>query len=543
MGYKQEKKTLPFRSWRGGREEGFLVEKGVTSESTQQSSRTRVFSEENGTTGTDILKSEIPITREGRKWEKTDVPALVLCLAPVLLISMLISRYAVNVPYWDNWNMLIAPEVHRDSLLSHWNLANEHRMLIPRLIDIFLGRMSDFNVLLWVWAKVPVVILITTLEFLILRPRVSPRLLRLAVPFFSILNFTLVYWPLWMDPRPIGSHCAILGFLFSIWMIMNFPRRRRVFAAAVGGAVFSSLSFSSGNSSWLILGVLLWITGYRERKYVAAWTIGTLLVLVPYCRDVLDSSSAFRIKVTTAPGALARYALLFLASPLSPDHRAKVPPGLLDLAIGVFGILGVVVLTLLLKRISKKHIRAALPWVGITIWVGIAALAAGFGRASYSVNQPLAIRYISTSTVFWVALVALALLGIQGHAEISEKTRPRIRLISVVVLVMVAFLVSGANFVAFTRPKYSGFSERLKKGKHCLENIEHSDDACLELLYPDALYIRNLMRRIDVLNPSFLEQSEGEPPGVSSATSERDQEPPEIKMGVFGNPDRDSTDQ
>jgi len=438
-----------------------------------------------------------------RRWDSHDWWILLCCLVPGLLVFRMMVVYAVNVPYWDNWNMLILGEVNGRGLLALWALVNEHRVFIPRIVDVLLARVSNFNILLWVWVKVPAVMALIGVEYLIFR-RLASRVETWAmVPWMGLLNFSLVYWPMWIDPRPLGSHFAMLGFLVGLWTLTAFPVGWMVLISAIAGAVFSSLSFASGNVTWFVLGGVLWFVGYRKLQFYVVWIISATAVLVPYVIDILQSPSVVNSSPTVSALKVIRYGFVFLGSLLSGRYGLRGVDGAMWL--GVFGCLAAIAMTVIVVWTVRDGARRTLPWIVLMVWVGLAAGAAGVGRAGLGLNQALSPRYVNTSSGFWISVAALSVIALWGRRreDCSTVLRRIGTFLSVVVLVsMGAFLVH-ANVVRM-QWNPGALSGKLIEGRQCLLEYPECEDSCLKKLYPNPEVIRNVMEKLVLLNPSFL---------------------------------------
>ncbi len=432
-----------------------------------------------------------------------------LCLVPGIGIGWLMVQYAVNVPFWDNWNILIYSEAEGVRVLHCWGLVNEHRVFIPQVVRLLLGWASNFNILLWVWAKLPAVVGLTAVEYLIFRHRASRIEAWLMVPWLSAFNFSLVYWPLWIDPRPLGSHLALLGFLVGLWALTVLPRGWKAVALAAAGAVLSSLSFFSGNMTWIILAGVLWLVGYRQRRFYLAWGIGALAVLVPYAVDLVKIDSPLKTAPTAAFGEIVRYLLVFIGSPLTATHNARGEG--VATWLGLLGLLAAVVTIALVIRYIDDGFRRSLPWVSLMVWVGLAGAAAGAGRASIGLHQALARRYVNTSSGFWIAVVALCVVALWGNRTplCGRWTGRAATVLPVLIMVSIAVLAVRANVAAVTGPRLTRFSEKLERGRQCLQEYETAEDQCLTVLHPKPEVVRTVMDWVAPSQPSFLREPGG----------------------------------
>jgi hypothetical protein len=366
------------------------------------------------TTGQGIALERKPITRG-------EVGAVLLGLIPAAVISLLIVRYAVNVPYWDNWDMYIGSWLRGDEWKSCWLLFNGHRFLLPCLIGHALARLSSMSALPWVFVKIPFFIAIYFMVYRIYRSTATDRRSYLMAIPFALLVFTMAYWPMWIDPRPIFSQMAMLAFLVGIWVLAASPRGWKSFGIAALMAYISSLSFFSGNITWIVLGVMLWLRGYRDRRYYALWVVMALTILVPYTYDYLQPlvlANSAPIYNLIDPSI---FALAFLGSPLVP----KLDPPLIGVSatIGAIGVTAVIGYSVRLQRKAQEIREQTYPWIMIALWVIVNSIFIALGRTGLSGLQgALTPRYVSFGAIFWIAIVVLMVMGVIGDAH-TKKNR------------------------------------------------------------------------------------------------------------------------
>ena len=73
-----------------------------------------------------------------------------LTIFPAILLGILILKYSVNVPFWDQFGT--APYIYRYFAHAHLSFGeliaqhNESRLLFPRLISIGLASLTGWNV-------------------------------------------------------------------------------------------------------------------------------------------------------------------------------------------------------------------------------------------------------------------------------------------------------------------------------------------------------------------------------------------------------------
>ncbi len=447
----------------------------------------------------------LPMSRHGSRRETA---ALLLALAPACLVAVLIARYAVNVPYWDSWEWAVERYARNDGFAwsDYWTLRNEHRLLIPLLADTLIAEATGLDMVARVWVKLPAALAILAMIGGMYRSRArSPHAYLIALPF-SLLVFSVTYWPMWMDPRPLGSHLAILGMLAAVWAITALPRGWSGLGVAAVMACMSSLSFAAGNATWVVVGALLWAVGYRRPRHYVVWAALSGAVLLPYALDLADLSRAPG-ELSGAPGdAIVRFTLNFIGASVSgADGEAY------RLSAAAMGLLGIGVGALLLAgvfRFVEDGGRKALPWAAIIGWVVTSGMMAAYGRAALGSTSAQVPRYSHFGSLFWIGIVALIALALTEPRRAASDDRlvwlTVMRVIPVGASLLIALGFITASQRVLSSPRFGDHSALLATGRDCLLEYTTANDACLGLLHPDVAHIRRLMPLLQDRDAAFL---------------------------------------
>src|SRR5689334_6001408 len=76
------------------------------------------------------------------------VAPLVAATVPPLLVARAAARFVVDVPSWDEWEMIPVLEAASRGQLSIdmlWAQHNEHRIMLPRLVWLGIARIFGWN--------------------------------------------------------------------------------------------------------------------------------------------------------------------------------------------------------------------------------------------------------------------------------------------------------------------------------------------------------------------------------------------------------------
>src|SRR3990167_7907615 len=74
--------------------------------------------------------------------------ATLIVLLPILSLLAMLIKYSVNVPWWDQLSFVdLMSKLHNGNLTLHdlWQQHNEHRILMPQVVELVTGKLTGFN--------------------------------------------------------------------------------------------------------------------------------------------------------------------------------------------------------------------------------------------------------------------------------------------------------------------------------------------------------------------------------------------------------------
>jgi hypothetical protein len=450
---------------------------------------------------------------------KFDVLAVLVILIPAYFIVVLIDQYAINVPYWDIWDWSVrrfAFDVGFN-LRDLWGLTNEHRMVFPQIIDLMIANATSLDMIPRIYAKVPLAVAIAiSLYFLYRMKATSPLVYGIVVPI-SLFTFSLAYWPAWVDPNPLASHLSMLTFILALWAITGLEVGWRALGLAAAATLVSSLSYASGNASWLVICGVMYLRGYRKRQYYTAWILLAFSVLIPYVIDLYQSTTVIRTVRPAGLMDLGLFILTFLGTPVSAiDPLIGFPAGIM----GVLGLLGALVLSCGIKVHVKEGVIKMMPWLALIVWTLVNAGAAALGRSGkYGTEGAAVWRYAHIQSLFWIGIAALiAILLTEPRPSLQHDGQiNKIRWMEIVAIILTLVIGIGyinANLHKIQNNRIEENADHFAVARECLLRYEFADDICLRQLYPDPDRIRRYMPRLIERGASFLYD-----PGLKFATA------------------------
>src|SRR5438552_4087464 len=93
----------------------------------------------------EALMSSTPLQNQGR------ARVLVACASaiPPFTAFLILRRWGLNVPYWDDWDFVPVLRAAAEGRLSwqhFWAQENEHRIVIAKVVRLVLGRLTGWDI-------------------------------------------------------------------------------------------------------------------------------------------------------------------------------------------------------------------------------------------------------------------------------------------------------------------------------------------------------------------------------------------------------------
>ena len=163
----------------------------------------------------------------------------ILLWIPIIWGIFIVSFYGINVVHVDEWYLISLVSNHNVSFGTLWKQFNEHRMIVPFIIQIILGFCSAWNTKIFMYFSV---ILLGLTYFLISRYYISDNGYSSAFDIVvSVLSGLGIF-------NTCQHENLLLGFQIA-WVI--------VMAASVGSFFFFSQYYENGKRRDIVLALLL----------------------------------------------------------------------------------------------------------------------------------------------------------------------------------------------------------------------------------------------------------------------------------------------
>lgn len=422
--------------------------------------------------------------------------AVILIVLPILAMGVLLVRYSVNTPFWDQWQYVdLMSHVHTDTLTVNdlWQQSNEHRLVVPKLITIGLGQVTNWNFRVPVFMNLVVAIgSYTLLLLMLMRVFKNKAVLAALGVAFAWLLFSPNQWINWIWGFQLAFFLAIFFALLTIWLLTraDVHTRRSIFIYGVVAATIATYCNGNGLIMWPVgLGILLWHRASRERLL---WWIGVgVVVSASYLYKFHRSPDSLPLSVVIRePVAVFKYVMIYLGRNLSTTQHSAVYVG--------SGLMIVFILSII--YIYKKHsLRQVSDWIALAAYSITTALLAAVSRLNFGVGQAfIAISYTTISLVFILAVIALVVYAYK--LWLVDYRRPMLNRYIAGFVVLGVLL--GMQLPAFFGNYSAGTFQLQSQGRdlvlvqHCVLTATSVNDPCLLKAYPNQAYA---WQRIQIL--------------------------------------------
>ena len=446
-----------------------------------------------------------------------------LCILAILIqpvcLALFIYQYKVDVPFWDQWDLVPFLDKFYSQTLSFQDLFaqhNEHRIFIPKIIMLNLAHFSGWNISYELATNF--LIALTTFLAIAYQVRKTQNVVcgpSVCWPLFaiSLLVFSFTQWQNWLWGWQIQLFLNVFAVVAGIVLLCKPSFSWLNFLGSLVFGVIASFSFGNGLLYWVIGLLVLVMIPYRrgsvKARAVILWVFVGSAVIVSFFFNYHKPSHHPSLWVFfNQPLEYARYVLRFLGNPASNQH---------PLFFGVLGIFILFASIIVLFRFQQVKLEVIIPYVAMSMYSIGSAIAIAIVRLGFGSEQAKDSRYVTISNLLWIANVVFLYLLIRTSLDNwgkPEKERKRHKywlgaqkylfvlstLGITIVIISVAF--NSISSIHYFKDRY----DFLMQARFELLTLE--DDKLLIRLYPDA---DTLKRRAEILkkyNLSVFRNSE-----------------------------------
>jgi hypothetical protein len=423
---------------------------------------------------------------------------ILLALLPFAYLVWMVARFSIDVPFWDQWEMvprlqhLYSGTISIDDL---WRQHNEHRNVFPIFWMLVLAGLSDWNVHLEIATNVA----LGTGMFLIYVRYVAtawkgrgPAPLWL-LPVVSLLIFSPFQWENWLWGWQITAMMGAFTMFFGMYVLAGSDRSTLRFAAALVIAFMATYSFASGLVIWVVGPVAIAVGAREQRRGRAvAWAIVGGLTLASYFYHYHSPATPGMAANFSSAAAILHLIVYFFKYVGAPVAAYKSVLAALA-GVGVTVVFAALAIAL---RARWREPAILFPLLAGLLVLGVAAISST-GRAWLGTNQALASRYGSISGHLWCAAALLAVEWLRRPGA-PRRSVWQPATIAVTIAILASTLYNGLQGSRLGAAR----SEHLRFARRGL--ITGRSDAVLNRLYPDVPTIRERRAILQTLGISVF---------------------------------------
>ena len=432
-----------------------------------------------------------------------------VALLPIAAIVRLIGKYAVNVPWGDEWSLVPLFAKWHDHQLTLSDLLrqhNEHRIFFPKLIYLAFAHWTHWNVKAEMFFSV-LLCCATSAGIYLLLERTVPGTSRKRLLLWALINL-LIFAPVQAENWLWGFQLQMfIPNLCLVGCLVVLTSRLADVQKIIGSALLATVAtFSFGG------GVLLWpvIAFYlvfkRERVgQLVAWTAVFVIVALIYFTGYQRLASAGP-KLGNRLDYVAYFAnfLGIALSRCSFSTQAVVTAG----SIGVLGFLLYLIACWFFFQASPKMRAAAAPWLALGAYAICSAALAAYTRVDGGPQQALNSRYATISANLYIGLLGLVAVAAQAARanEVAQKIAPLVAALAAPVFTAILTL-SAISFPAGIEHMEILQRLRLEGAAHLqfCQVIGPSEKLPIDLMIgaslPAIVLEADLLDRLHLLNP------------------------------------------
>lgn len=445
-------------------------------------------------------------------------------LIPVCVSVLYVGAFGVNVPFGDDWSLVLLFDKLAAGTLGFqdlWAQLWEHRIFFPRIVILIVGSLTSFNTVAILYVIQACYIAMLAVYLIAFRSDGARRNLLFFAPIPIVLFDPGQFW---VALRPISINLAFVQTFAMVTFFLLYISGREgfkkvPFLGALGSATVATFSSINGLLVWPVGFVQLLILSFEgssKRRLAVVWSlIGAVAWIVYFISYDSPSNRSSPFETLLHPVQGAKFFLILLGNSIFEQ------PGL-SLAFGIV-LVGLAIGTVYLVHRQGEWGRYSF-WLAILLFClfTLAAITAGRGGQGglpNTVSYPL----FSAPAVIsiYVLLVKLSrVIRLRAQATQLQLTSAGVGLLIGIILVSMPY-----NYVNGIK-KASKFAARKEYNAFVVSTSESQPDNILRTLqtkplgadYDDQPSLKeniNVLKRLDYSLFAEPRSERGLPPKLS----------------------------
>lgn len=398
--------------------------------------------------------------------------ALTTALALPFALVAVIVHFAVEVPYWDEWewaNLVFRSHTGTLSFGDLWAQHNEHRIFLDNLAAVALDRLGGWSVVREQCFSAVMVVLTQLVVWRIVRRTVAADVAPLAFLCASLVLYDLSQYENFSWGFQMAWFMCNLGVVVVVWFLSDPPDQARPILVPVIAAALASVASSQGLVAWPV-GIVALLLARRGTATVVAWTVCGLVVGL-VARSGIQPLASGHVSILHNLPQLALYALTYLGTPLGRAGGIGwcAAAGALALAAAAVSFVADLRAPDRRERLARRA-----PWYALASYAIACALVTGPARLGFGLVEAIASRYSSIAGFLDIAVIGLAATYLDG-------LRVHRRALALAGTLAVAVAIGASSLNGYVLWRHYASDRRAD-----VAALRSGDAAAAHDLYPDA---------------------------------------------------------
>jgi hypothetical protein len=415
---------------------------------------------------------------------------LIIIAMPVLTVAYLINKFAVNVPYWDDWHIATFLIKYYDGTLHFLDFYvqnNEHRPVFTLMINFIIGLLTNYNVICEIYVSFFLIVGLLLLFYLVYKSEFDNNNLLFFIPIsfilFSLRQYTNFLWGF--------ENCvylSIFGFILMIFFLNYYKSYKTLLFAIVSGIV-ATFSFFVILIIWPI-GLISILLSNRNKNQILVWLISSGLVYFFYFWNWKKSNQTASLFNFNSIQDVVGYFFVLIGSPLASDWIS---------AMGIGILLSIISLTVLHCIYSSKNVRNFNFEICTLLFAVSFSITNAIGRSAWGISYAFMSRYTPFNLLIPISLYLILLKLLYQNVKIVYIKNPGYiltALSTIVIFGLIAGNMQGLLEMESGNPQ-SLPNDNLIKDQYYLLSYKYQPDDNLKYIHPSPEYLRQTIPQIE----------------------------------------------
>ncbi len=316
---------------------------------------------------------------------------------------------------------------------------NEHRLLIPTFVLVYLAYLTHWNLI--IESLVSLFVAIVSFGFLFniinLDKKVRIRSSATLLLLISLIWFSPVQLENWLWGWQLEWFLNIFGVILVAYGLFKSKGNELSITdllLILLGGIIAQFSLGNGTLVWPIVAVILCYKRVKIEKILITAITGIVTTFL-YYYHYSNQGESLKTSLLKNPVHFAEYFFGYLGRSLSFYHK----PSML---IGLFLVVTYISINIYLLVKNKKEFSKNLPWVFLGAYAICTAFITGIARLNFGTSESLASRYTTISMLLVISVIMLTWNNrstVKKYLKVNYKPIYQVTVIGIFSLVLIEF--------------------------------------------------------------------------------------------------------